>query len=332
MKSILLISDMKAGHESLSFGIIQAIREKNDIQITKCEVRLRLFVKPIKKFITLLVNWIPLNKKFAIFLIKTFYQTNLINYNKKFDFIISTGGNTSFANIFFAQLFKIPNIYCSSLRGLNNKLFTFLVSIEDHNYHNEIVVELAPVYFIKNQKQNYSKSIALLLGGKTSYYQFSDEEFLLIVKEILALAKKHSYKLLITTSRRTPHHLENEIALLCQNEINIVDKLVLFNIKPEKVMNQYLNDADIVFCSEESGSMITEAILSKKPVYTIRPKKTKPYKIYDFFISNIMQKNYIKSISIEQIPILSLKEEFTLLETPPTQVVYNKIKPLLDLV
>ncbi|MCF6192453.1 MAG: mitochondrial fission ELM1 family protein, partial [Candidatus Hydrothermae bacterium] len=73
---------------------------------------------------------------------------------------------------------------------------------------------------------------------------------------------------------------------LYKKNSDIIHKCILFNQKPQKVVNYFLSNADVIFCTEDSGSMITESILSKKKVYTIRPKKVRLNKAYKIFIQN----------------------------------------------
>ncbi|PCK09470.1 MAG: hypothetical protein COA42_03550, partial [Alteromonadaceae bacterium] len=56
----------------------------------------------------------------------------------------------------------------------------------------------------------------------------------------------------------------------------IVSQLVLYRRKPEKIMSQYLQLAEAVFCTEDSLTMVSEAIYSGKKVYTLMPETAAP--------------------------------------------------------
>ncbi|MCF6172674.1 MAG: hypothetical protein L3J44_02675 [Campylobacteraceae bacterium] len=113
MKNILLLSDTKAGHENVSYGVLENLRDYADINIIKMQVKMKsnLF-KPMLK---LIANNEYLNKKVSLSIIKFFYSLENINFNE-IDLIISTGGKTSFINILLSKSYNIDNIYCSSLR------------------------------------------------------------------------------------------------------------------------------------------------------------------------------------------------------------------------
>ena len=325
MKSfnVLIVTDKKMGHENISMGIAKYISKEIDVNIKKVEAKLR--VKILSKIATFIVN--NFNLKNIEFLVKLFYK-NITIPKGKFNLIISTGGDTSFLNICLSKLFNIPNIYCSSLRGINPNLFTYIVSIVDHNIPNEIVVDLAPLYVEIEPKTLDGKYIAILIGGPTKIYQFKDEEFIEIVKNIINLANKMGYKILLTTSRRTPILVEEKLGKLSKNDL--IKEAVLYNKNPKKVINFFLSNADIVFCTEDSSNMITEAILSKKKVYTIKSKKIKFNELFYNFIQKLEQKKFIHSIEIDKIDKITFDEKFNLIEKSPGEIVVEKIKKLWE--
>ena len=325
MLKVLLITDNRAGHINISNGIIERLKQKVEVEITQIDVIFRL--KLLIKLATFIVNKFNLrNKENIEFLIKLFYK-NLTIPKGNFDLIISTGGDTAFLNIFLSKLFNIPNIYCSSLRGISPDLFTYTLSLVDHNIPNEIVVDLAPLYVEIKPKTLEGKYIAILIGGPTKIYQFKGEEFIEMVKSIINLANKMGYKILLTTSRRTPVSVEEKLEKLCKN--NIIKEAVLYNKNPKKVMNFFLSNADIVFCTEDSGNMITEAILSRKKVYTVKSKKIKFNEFFYNFIQKLEQKKFIHSVEVNKIDKITFEEKFNLIEQSPAKIVVEKIKKIL---
>ena len=52
----------------------------------------------------LFCNNISINKKMIMILNKIFYSNFVFNYNKDIDLIISTGGDTTVANIFIVKI------------------------------------------------------------------------------------------------------------------------------------------------------------------------------------------------------------------------------------
>lgn len=335
-KNIILITDGKPGHENISRGIIDTINRHYEVNIIIVNAKLRSSI--FKRFITMLLNKSSIWQEKKLF-IDIFYKNNDLPQKLQYDLIVSTGGATSFLNVMLSQYFKCPNIYCSSLRGLKYTLFTHLVSIDDHHYPNEIIVDTAPLVLDYNPikvnefKHQYgileTDSIwSVLIGGPTKDYPFSNDDFEKMILNIIKLARLHQSKLCITTSRRTPRSIETKLYTIFENENDLIKKYVLYNQNPEKVMRMFLAVSDKIFSTEDSGSMITEAVLSKKPVYTIRFDKANPRGIYKNFINRLIQKQNIVSVDIDKIPLITFSEPISILKRSPSETVYDNIRYL----
>ncbi len=338
MKNILLIVDGKAGHTSISRGVIESIREHTNVNVIEIKARLRSII--FKRILKLLLNRFSFweGKKWII---DFFYKKFQFPEDIKYDMIISTGGTTSFLNIMLSKYLHVPNVYCSSLRGLHYKHFTHLVSIEKHNYENEIIVDLAPLVFKYNTSDidifrstyNISKQDqvwSVLIGGRTKEYPFETSDLISMVKNIIDLAKREGATLCITTSRRTSLEVEEKLNDLYEVEKDIIKKIVLYNHKIEKVVGNFLAVSTKVFVTEDSGSMITEAVLSKKNVYTIKSFTTNISGIYQHFIQNLLRKHMIVSVEIESIPKITFKEYFSKNKQSPSDVVSQALIYLFE--
>jgi len=336
MKKILLISDMKAGHENVSNGILENLKEYVDIDIIKLHVKMKSnFFKPVLKFVS---NSEYLSKKVSLNFIRFFYAFEHIDFSE-IDLVISTGGKTSFMNVLLSKIYGINNIYCSSLRGLKPKLFSYIVTINSNDtFLNALKFEITPLkikfdekkadIFLKNLNLNKNEKIwSILIGGATKEYRFEEKEIVDMVEAIAKKAQLEKTKIVLSTSRRTENSTENLIEKLAKKYDNIV-YTVLYNKNPQKVMGNYLQIASMVFVTEDSGSMITEAIYSQKPVVTLRPKIVKQQKIFKLFIENCTKNRYI--YSIEQIEDLDLNTiKFEKYNDKKNEKNFIKIKELL---
>ena len=104
---------------------------------------------------------------------------------------------------------------------------------------------------------------------------------------------------------------------------------IFFNIVPEYLLGNYLIKSTYLFVTEDSGSMITESILTNKPVYTVRPSKFKIEKLYDAFINKIsvylsgrIQINEIQNIDLKYVKNNNIKS--------PYEVFKLKLKKYLE--
>jgi len=341
MKKVLIITDNKPGHESISDGIIEYLKKYDEFEIIKLSVILRFgFFKFILKIL--------LGKQFfldrlTISIIRIFYKfsNDDINYTDM-DLIISSGGNTSFANAMFSKIYHTPNVLCTYLRGLDNNLFDYVLTVSGNDkYHNSLTFDLLPVKVAKDDVKisEFRKKLSLkdnhvwsiLIGGPNKEYPFTDEEILLFTKKILDKAKDESADVLFTTSRRTGLKLENKLSRLISQYDNVIYS-VLYNTKPEKIISVYLYNSDVVFVTEDSGSMVTESIYAQKPTITLTSKnrtKHKEYK-YDRYIANLENKNYIKRCRVDDIEKLILdKINFQFYNPTKNEENFHKIYNLM---
>ncbi len=340
MKNILLISDGKAGHESVSRGMLENLSEYIKFNTINVHIKMKSnFFKPILKFIS---NHKYLHKFISLGLINFFYHFEPRDINfQKIDLIISTGGKTSFVNILLSKLYNINNIYCSSLRGLKPNLFTYIATLDpNNNFNNALKFDIAPLKtkFDIKKANDFLKTInlepnqkvwSILIGGPTKEYKFTEYEIATATEIIIQKAQSKNINILLTTSRRTPVSIEKYVENIARKYNNMAH-IVLYNKNPQKVMNNYLQLSDIIFVTEDSGSMITESIYAKKPVITVRPELTKQLKIFKLFIENCTKNRYIYSCNIhelENLNIVSMK--FNIYDERKNMPNFIKIKDLL---
>ena len=109
--------------------------------------------------------------------------------------------------------------------------------------------------------------IAVMIGGSSKNFVFSKELSVKFVKSIEKIAKNMNATLFITTSRRTPEYIVEDI----RNILTCSYYLYTFAINKEKnPYNAFVGSSDFFICTGDSISMISEAIENLKPVYIFR--------------------------------------------------------------
>jgi mitochondrial fission protein ELM1 len=339
---ILKITDSRAGHIAISDGIISAIQKTHQVEIivldiaTRAKIFLRIF-RFILKY-NLMYNKFVLNDLF----IKIFYK----NYHKPYeniDLIVSTGGDTLFINTWLSRILNVKNIFSGSLRGIDPKYFFLILS--NLNTKNCINLSIAPTQMIdsndlhnkvehfcnENEIDKNSKYFVLLIGGDGGGYKYTKEDYENLVYSFISLVKRYNVKALITTSRRTGIKYEKLLKESFSNYSDNIAYSVYYAENPEKVVAVYLKLASVVFVTEESGSMITESLISKKPVFTLSPKIVKEQKQYKLFLDNLVEQMRINRLSIHaDLDGIDLdKFVFKYLEKLPNEELSEKLQPFL---
>lgn len=340
---ILKLTDGKAGHITITDGVIEAIERNYQVQIIESKVSIRAkFFLAILKFV-FNNDWLNNKMKDFDWLIPFFYK-DYKSPGQQIDLIVSSGGDTSFINIWLAGILDADNIYCSGLRGIEPERFSLIISTLNLGLKNSITLEVAPTkvgshtlshdtsVFCKekgiDQKEKY---FVLLIGGDGAGYRYKAKDFEHLVQNFMDLTVKNEAKALITTSRRTG--LENERFL--EDQFSGYHEYIAYNVyynqNPEKVVAVYLNLASAIFVTEESGSMITESLFYKKPVFALRPKLVNDQQRYKLFLDDLYNRKRIKPFSLEEdfsnIDLHRL--DFSYIEKTPIEELAEKIEPYI---
>jgi mitochondrial fission protein ELM1 len=114
---------------------------------------------------------------------------------------------------------------------------------------------------------------AVLVGGDGAGYRYRPDEWRMLARALERLRGAHGAGILLTTSRRTGAAAEAILREEGPTGDGILDA-TWYSTNPADVVVDYLTAAEVVFCTEDSRSMISDAIAAGKPVYTIRPDKT----------------------------------------------------------
>ena len=277
--NILIIKDDKPGHYNQTEGLLLILKniysnsniEYIDVQI-KSKISRKLLRFLLNKFTSFFTNTSNL-KYLSVFFKK--YNLPLV----KPDIIISTGGNTANLNAWLSKAYTSKNILNGALRGLKEELFFCITTVIDLGYKNQLILDVAPSVInadsLKKKSEDFLKinnidekviHYSLLIGGDGSGYKYDEEFYNKLIYFVKKTSKEKNIKWLITTSRRTPINIENKLE---KELLDYCTYFVLFNKKEEKVLLPFFGLSKFIFVTEESASMISEAITSLKPVFTI---------------------------------------------------------------
>lgn len=342
---ILILSDGKPGHAAGSNGILKSIELLAPVQHTTIQIKLKL--KFTRRLMKLLFNHPrPLDlvdRKIQQKLIHLFYKIPTLSPENDFpsyEWIISSGGDTSYLSAWIHKLYGIKNIYTSIPKDLNSSNFTLTISTTPSPQRsNHLLVPMGPVPIdrkaIEQQGKELRKELninntpvwTLLIGGNGAGYSYTDTTMKHLAERFLKLAEEHNAQLLITTSRRTGLKLENRLKLLLKTHPQ-VNRSVFYNHKPEKVMGKFLGAADIVFCTAESGAMLSESIAAGKNTFAIVPPNIKPQAFYESFLQFHEKAMHLKTVELNNLATLVIDEAvFKPLQTAPIEDIAKRIKP-----
>ncbi len=287
METIWIISDGLPGHYNQSIGLSNAIQSYFKYEVIVVDVQIKH--KSLRFLMRLIANYFPyfLGRNAFSF----FYQHGDLP-SKKPKLVISAGGNTIFANISLSKPIKINNIHSGTLKhyksDLIDKIFT-VVPLEGVN--NNVVLDLPPANIDQQKTTRDDPFYTLLIGGDGAGYSYTDSDWKQLALAVIEIANRDNISWMITTSRRTGKRVEK----LLRNHLdeNVIKEVVWFSSNPQKVVKRFLEEARVVFCTEDSLTMVSEAIYTHKPVITIQPQFMKPEKNDALALQKYQNKQFI---------------------------------------
>ncbi len=304
--NIMVLSDEKPGHLRQCQGVLRGFPAA---KVLKVEIKFKnRFWKILLSLVAPVVN----NK----FVINAFLRQSLRreSFNELNSFlpglIISAGSSLAPCNLLYGRITRARKIVCMKPGIINVKFFDLVIAPQHdhlpvvknvlniltapHPFRNEDFDRLA-----KELKEKFSikgnKFFGILLGGESTYFFISDNSLKKIVEKIKLIGETHKFPLLLTTSRRTPLHVEKEL----KKTLNNFSDLALFISPREESYNPVggiLGLSELIIVTEDSISMIAEAASSGKKIVVLgidRKVRRKPPKHLET-LNKLTRQGYIR--------------------------------------
>ncbi|MEO5917662.1 MAG: ELM1/GtrOC1 family putative glycosyltransferase [Luteolibacter sp.] len=113
---------------------------------------------------------------------------------------------------------------------------------------------------------------AMIIGGASASHEYTDADWKLLALKMNTLAEAQDIRWLVSTSRRTGARAET---ILREHLVpKTIARAVWWAEKPEKLMAEFLGSATWVCVTQDSVTMVTEAVASGRPVLVTMPAKT----------------------------------------------------------
>ena len=236
---ILILSDKRAGHKNQSIAFAKHLNANYDILHVE-------FKSKTLKLLSYLLDFMSIYTK-SLFTCKEFF----LNY----DFIVSAGSSTYYANKTLSREHKIKSIALMLPKNYRFDFDYIFAQSHDNPPKKNNIIEIPANFSFIEPKQIYKpqkKSIGIIIGGDNSIFKMSIEK----LKKQLDEIKKYflDYEIAITTSPRTSKKIE-ELIESYEFEFSVIFSKNQINPIPD-----FLQNCEYVFITIDSTSMISEAI------------------------------------------------------------------------
>lgn len=206
-----------------------------------------------------------------------------------FDLFVGAGSTTYYALKFYARRYAKPSIALMYPKGYR-KDFSVIIAGAHDRPKPRANLKISPVSLSFSRPQGLyqpqRKSIGFIIGGPNSCFEMGDE----ILKQIEGVrARFADCEFALTTSPRTPQATESALEKLSW------DYSAIYSREPVNPIGDFLAQCEWVFISEDSVSMISEAVSNGSASVAILSLKRKvAHNKFDDFISALVSTGHAR--------------------------------------
>lgn len=302
--NVLALSDGVPGHEGRTRALIKALEHIGPVSVEWTVASMRF--GGARALLGPLVN--ATRGPLPDVALGLFYR-NLALPRTLPDAIVSSGGNTAFLNALLARRFGCPNFFAGTLRNLRERHFAaFTTPFEVAGARRNIVTEVpltdidaeevaqAGAAWREDHGLGDERFWVALIGGDGSGYRYSPRDWSNLAKALERLAAENGVRWLLATSRRTG--AAGERILRVEVPAGILADAAWYQDDKRKVVKPFLGAGNAVFCTEDSMSMLGEAVCARRPVYSLRPAGGAPKGRDREIVEGLARANRISRLSI----------------------------------
>ncbi|MES2477107.1 MAG: ELM1/GtrOC1 family putative glycosyltransferase [Verrucomicrobiota bacterium] len=278
MKRVVwIISEGSPGHVSQSEGLVAALAQMTSLELHVVQTRPK-FGGFMRKGVMLWMGRCgrPLPSGF----LKRWLGCEVPSSTP--NLIVTSGGKAVFAARSLAVKFGAPLVFLGERNPYPSRWFhtVFTPSPFEADVY-DVPVEMVPTGITPAKveaaanawkERPQGRLWTMLIGGASASHDYSNEDWRLLGGKMNELAEKHGIRWLVSTSRRTGAGIEAVLRRSIAPQH--IARAVWWAENPEKLMAPFLGSATWTFVTQDSVTMVTEAIASGRPVVVTMPAKT----------------------------------------------------------
>lgn len=279
-RGIWIVSEGSPGHVSQSVGLAEALAATEPVNIERleCQPRLNGFARQLVQ------RWMgEKGRPLPGWLLRRAGLDSTALPKGKPDLILSSGGKSVFVARTLAVRYGAPCVFLGERKPYPSAWFhTAFTPSKFEAGENDVPIDMIPTQVTRAKVEQAAndwperpaeKLWAALIGGSSASHRYTLEDWRALALAMNDVAHREGIRWLVTTSRRTGAEVE---ACLRQTlDPSIVAEAVWWSERPEKKMSRYLGAAERLLVTQDSVTMVSEAIDSGRPVIVVRPRETR---------------------------------------------------------
>lgn len=310
------LKDNKPGHLTKIRGLIKALSAVREVSVFECPVKWRpKYMRGVLALVPFLRNIYPLH-----------YCLNLPPSSEAFDLIVSAGGATEWPNARLSKLCRAKNIYLGSLRLCDTREFSLLPRIDEDDGMSVMQMSIVPSELNRSKAaveasrafpEDMGKTWTVLIGGNGSGVSWTENDWFQLANGVIQAARQSDVQLIVTTSRRTGRRGE-EILKSAFQASGILARAAWFSeggLSNAPSLVAMIGQSELVWVTEDSASMVNEAVASGRPVITLRPGQSRPDSLIEGMLCRFEGASYIhRNKKLDNIKLPEASKEWILMQ------------------
>ncbi|MDD5428221.1 MAG: ELM1/GtrOC1 family putative glycosyltransferase [Candidatus Omnitrophica bacterium] len=319
VRTALVLSDGKAGHLNQSLAVAKELRrarmtqgfraEDTDIKVVEVKYKNK-FSKAILTAASIFASWRCQGRMgiMEFCLEKSSYDALMKTYS---EFVISCGSAAMPVNIFMSKENDAKNVVIMkpSLAPLTLRKFKLAVIPRHDNPRkakNVVVTDLAPNLIDSEKTANdgrelenhiqakIKEAVSLFIGGDNPEFSMTQDIVNSAIEGVSEFCDRSGASILATTSRRTSPETENILKSRLKNDPKCKCLVIANEKNLDFTVGGMLALSKVAVVSEESISMISEAIAAGKKVVVFRlSKKSDGAAKHERALASLAKEGYI---------------------------------------
>jgi uncharacterized protein len=272
---VWLIDEGTPGHTVQTAGVGKILEEALGARCTwvHCRLRLRGFFRPLARFFANRVS--PAT---ASWLIKRLYPELALPAGRP-GLVISSCGNSAYLTHLLGRITGAKTIFIGEIAPFPFDWFDLVVAPVDQHIPNTLVAPLMETGQTPQRAEAAARKYwndrvpagcwSVLIGGTSRSHPFTETDWGQLAGALNTIARNHGIRWLLTTSRRTG--LQAEKLLRDNLEPGVMAEAAWWGTEPKKVVAAYLHAGERVFVTQDSLTMVSEAIAVRGQTVAIQP-------------------------------------------------------------
>ncbi|MEW5947116.1 MAG: ELM1/GtrOC1 family putative glycosyltransferase [bacterium] len=305
-RRVLIISDGKRGHVHQTEGIVSRM---TNVVAKKAEVRMGKAYCFFLVFVAILSRLMPISRAVLWLFLSRAVRASLpalVKFSP--DLIISAGSLTHPVTYLLGRIWNARTVVCMRPSLLSASDFDLVVAPR-HDQHRcgadnviftmgatstitegHIFAEGVALY--SRLKGRVTRPLGLLVGGDSACNFLDVHTAKEIINETLLACEENGLTLLCCSSRRTPPAVET-LMLEALEDNPLCAYLLLASRSPENPVPGIIGLSEVVVCTEDSVSMVSEIITGGRSAVVVETGKRRKDNKFERFFRELVSEDYI---------------------------------------